>query len=615
LTEQAAQDALPLATQVVVRNPHALVGDPPGTGFGSGGALNSPVYLDPGPPADTIQQVCAQVAAQLTGGSALSELLPRDLWRERGADGMSCVVGHTGDTPLYLHLAELTPHWLVGGGTGSGKTAFLTNVLYGLSTRYGPDQLRMYLLDLRDGESFTELASGADDPSWVPQAYAVGAAPDREYALAVLEELLAELAERERACADAGVGRYADLPALHRPPRVVCVIDEFPPLLLAEDRIARAALRALETLARKGRGYGIHLVLAARSLRGLESLSGAVDRGGSPAGRPAASAGGSASAGRRDSLFGQFPVRVALPGGGAVLDTRNRAATELSLGTAVVNTAGGLGGPVGAMRAHERLVRFPDPYAEPEALAAVRHRLWASRPAGAGPPHLFTGYEREPVPEPEALPAATTATAYLGRVVDVPQSLAAFPLAETPGRHLAVLGPSEVAADLLHAAGWSLCAAHRPGTVEFMLASFHPATDPVAGALATGLTQAGHRIRRVDAAALKEAIADPDLSNVYIIGFALDTGPSLGLEPLLRQGPQRGVHLFGWWRGLRRFGEDTGGSPEDVAGLVLLNVPAADAAQLLGDPELDWQPQPGRALLRDHHSGQTSVIVPFLGPA
>ncbi|MBO0871583.1 MAG: cell division protein FtsK, partial [Micromonosporaceae bacterium] len=40
LTEQAAQDALPLATQVVVRNPHALVGDPPGTGFGSGGALN-----------------------------------------------------------------------------------------------------------------------------------------------------------------------------------------------------------------------------------------------------------------------------------------------------------------------------------------------------------------------------------------------------------------------------------------------------------------------------------------------------------------------------------------------------------------------------------------------
>lgn len=54
----------------------------------------------------------------------------------------------------------------------------------------------------------------------------------------------------------------------------------------------------------------------------------------------------------------------------------NHAAAALALGTAVVNTAGGLGGPRGATRAHERLVRFPDPRADRIALAGLRHRLW-----------------------------------------------------------------------------------------------------------------------------------------------------------------------------------------------------------------------------------------------
>ena len=34
---------------------------------------------------------------------------------------------------------------------------------------------------------------------------------------------------------------------------------------------------------------------------------------------------------------------------------------------AVVNTAGGLGGPRGATRGHERTVRFPDPHADKDA--------------------------------------------------------------------------------------------------------------------------------------------------------------------------------------------------------------------------------------------------------
>ena len=82
---------------------------------------------------------------------------------------------------------------------------------------------------------------------------------------------------------------------------------------------------------------------------------------------------------------------------------------------------------------------------------------------------------------------------------------------------------------------------------------------------------------------------------------------------MLREGPGRGVHLLSWWRGLRRFTEETGGSAgrEDVAGLVFLNVPQQDVGLMLGR-QADWQPRANRALLHDRHADRTTVIVPFV---
>jgi hypothetical protein len=75
------------------------------------------------------------------------------------------------------------------------------------------------------------------------------------------------------------------------------------------------------------------------------------------------------------------------------------------------------------------------------------------------------------------------------------------------------------------------------------------------------------------------------------------------------------VHLLSWWRGLRRFGEETGGSTgrEDVAGLLFLNVPQADV-QLMLNRTIDWHPRPNRALLHDRHADRTVTVVPFLQP-
>jgi DNA segregation ATPase FtsK/SpoIIIE, S-DNA-T family len=607
LTTQTAQQPLPLSTQVWLRNPYALVGDPPGASLGestNGLGESWPVYLDEDPPAGVVVAVCREIARQAAANHRLTlgDVLPdpaEEIWGSTSAEGLATTVGVAGDLPVMLRFNDQTPHWMVGGRSGSGKTAFLINILYGLSMRYGPDELALYLLDFKEGVSFADFTPSRRDPSWLPQARAVGVESDREYGLAVLRELDAEMTRRAEAYKAAGVTRFVDLRAgghAHLP-RVLCVIDEFQVLLAGTDRIATEAVGLLESVARKGRSYGIHLVLCSQTIRGVESLYA-----------------------KRDSIFGQFPVRVALPGGGDVLEPTNYSAAALPLGTAVVNTAGGLGGPRGATRGHEKLVQFPDPHADQELLSELRLQLWRRRPIEVDPPVVFEGYAYHHLADDPAFQSLKPGGGrggrremLVGRTIDVRLSTATFPVDTTPGRHLAVLGPSEMGADVVDAAARSLAAQHEPGTVSFLVASLVVAANPVARRLVADLRAAGHPTTTTDAARLAQDL-DPTRPG-YLVAFGMEAagGPPYDrFRALVRDGPTHGAHLVGWWRGLSRFTEQTGGSAgrEDVAGLVFLNLPPGDVDLLVGQP-MQWRPRPNRALCYDRHTGRAAVIVPF----
>ncbi|WP_433371631.1 FtsK/SpoIIIE domain-containing protein [Actinoplanes sp. CA-142083] len=615
LTAETTQAPLPRTTTVSVRDPYVVVGDPPGATYGSmpdARWLNAPAYFDEDPPPHLIDQVCRELAAHSSAASqvGLADLLPEPgeaLWGGDAADGLSTVVGHDGDTPLVLRFNDLTPHWLVGGRSGAGKTAYLINVLYGLGARYSPDEMALYLLDFKEGVSFAEFVPTRRDRTWLPHARAVGVESDREYGLAVLRELDAEMTRRSVAYKNAGVTRFADLrqvvaeEAAGTPkkalPRILCVIDEFQVLLAGNDPIATEAVGLLESLARKGRSYGIHLILASQTVLGVEALYA-----------------------KRDSIFGQFPVRIALPGGGDVLEPTNDSAAGLPLGTAVVNTAGGLGGPRGATRGHERVVRFPDPHADREVLSALRHKLWGARDPEAIPPRIFAGYAHQHLADDPTYRSALAGraarpAALVGRVIDVSLSTAAFPLDASPGRHLAIFGSSASGSEVLDAAARSVAAFHPPRTTRFVISSLVAEGDRLAEALA-GEIGRQQEVELVDAAGLAAAM---DLERPgYLVVFGMDAaspGSLPGLRRLLREGPGRGVHLLSWWRGMRRFTDETGGSAgrEDVAGLLFLNCPQSDVALMLGRP-VDWHPRPNRALLHDRHADRTVTVVPFLQP-
>ncbi|WP_407567081.1 FtsK/SpoIIIE domain-containing protein [Polymorphospora sp. A560] len=604
----------PLGATTLVRldDSAARVGDPPGQPFSTDGSgLAAPVTLDGDPPAGSVRALAEHLAAATRQHSTtdFTDLLPPRRWTESSLTGLRTVVGRSGRQPVTLAFDDATPHWLVGGRTGSGKTVFLLDVLYGLAARYGPDQLSLYLLDFKEGVSFTEFVPTDRDPSWIPHARAVGIESDREYGVAVLRELRRELNRRAAALKRHGVTKLADLPRDRSAPRVVAVVDEFHVLFAGNDAVAREAVALLEELARKGRSYGIHLVLASQSMSGIEALYGKID-----------------------SIFGQFPLRVALPGGNGVLHQLNEAAGTLPVGSAVVNASAGLAGA-------NTVVRFPDAHAGTGAVTRLRHELWDARPAGSRPPAVFRGYDAAHVEDDPTFrglqPGGRRPLALVGRTVDVDLTAACFAVDTSPGRHLGVVGTSAVGAAVLHAAAVSVARQHEPGTARFLLAALVAAADEVADRCADELAAAGHPVTRIDANGLRDELrtlaepAGPATGRTFVVVFGMDGASGVlglrddtfrsgldDLQAVLRRGPAHGVHLFGWWRGLRRLSEDIGGAQnrDDVACLVALNVPGGELGLYLGVPDLSYAPRPNRALLVDRHDQRTRLIVPFVRP-
>ncbi len=580
-----------------------------------------PVQLDPPPPAELIGPTCRRIGDRVAAGpapAAFAGLVPERLWTESSATALVAPIGEGTDGRLVtVELGDAPPHALIGGPSGSGKTNLLYAWIGALAARYGPDELELYLLDFKEGVSFAKFTPGRKDPSWLPQVRLAGinVNTDREYGIALLEFLHAELRRRAEAAKWHEAVKLSELRAedpTGRWPRIVAVVDEFQVLLAGRDAVAGQAVRLLEDLARRGRSQGIHLVLASQDVTGIEALWG------------------------RSALIAQFTLRIALPKARRILAEQNTAAEEITRYHAVVNADSG------AAPAN-RIVRIPDA-GTPDSVTALQRRLWRMRPADLPEPRLFDG-DLVPrlvdAPEfvaltPSSRPAAARGAApvaLVGQAIDVTGRSAGFRLTRTPGRNLAVLGSrSDEAVDVLASAVESLARQHPPGTARFSVACLDDDAVAASAVLVDELCTAGHdgtwydrdsvaALLTTAAADLAEREAGAAMEPHYLVLYAVDAvsarpGARDQLRTLVNRGPELRVHLLAWWRSVPRLREDLGGVGarlDGIGGWLALDVHGNELTALspqVGGPA--WYPRVRRALFFDRAAHRVpQVVIPY----
>jgi len=213
---------------------------------GHGTTLTAPLPL--------VTEANAEAAARRIAARATRGAIPRSVrWGELpppSGKGPSVRLGIGEGGAVELDLVADGPHILVAGTTGSGKSEALRTIIASLAHDLSPSDVNFALIDFKGG-------AGLGSCSNLPHVASVLTDLEPHLARRALHALTAELAQRKRDAARAGVAAFEEWDR-GRPPQLVVVVDEFQEIAATE----RDFLPELARIAAQGRSLGIHLVLA-----------------------------------------------------------------------------------------------------------------------------------------------------------------------------------------------------------------------------------------------------------------------------------------------------------------------------------------------------------------
>ena len=184
----------------------------------------------------------------------------QEVWTnwKRTSDALETPIGvdRFGDVVSLNFSSANSPHLLIGGTTGSGKSEALNTILAGLCKFYSSEELKLLLVDPKG----TELQTFSGDDHLHGQ---IGW--DDEDAKFLLNEAVEQMQfryERFKAAKTKSLPEYnSGVPREQKLPWWVVVLDEYADL--TSDTDAKKAIEAtLKRLAQKARAAGIHVIIA-----------------------------------------------------------------------------------------------------------------------------------------------------------------------------------------------------------------------------------------------------------------------------------------------------------------------------------------------------------------
>lgn len=221
------------------------------------------------PPHETMQRLFEEITETLDQSEnitldIMSEMNEDNFWKEDASKGIRMPIGmQNASTMQYFHIGDgpNVHHVLIGGSTGSGKSVLLHNIICNAAWRYSPEALQMILLDYKEGTEFKVYEN-------LPHAKVLSIQSEREYGCSVFNFIAKEIERRGEAFRAAGA---QDISSYNRVsgktmPRILVIIDEFQKLLDGDARTSGFVSAALEDVGRRGRSFGINLILATQSL-------------------------------------------------------------------------------------------------------------------------------------------------------------------------------------------------------------------------------------------------------------------------------------------------------------------------------------------------------------
>ncbi|WQU09421.1 DNA translocase FtsK [Helicobacter pylori] len=189
----------------------------------------------------------------------------KEFWTKSSQYEVSVPVGwDINHKEVCFEIGNAQNHTLICDHSGSGKSNFLHVLIQNLAFYYDPDEVQLFLLDYKEGVEFNAYT----DPI-LEHARLVSVASSVPYGITFLKWLCDEMIKRSELFKQFKVKDLSDYRKHEKMPRLIVVIDEFQ-VLFSDNKSTKAVEGHLNTLLKKGRNYGVHLVLATQTMRGTD---------------------------------------------------------------------------------------------------------------------------------------------------------------------------------------------------------------------------------------------------------------------------------------------------------------------------------------------------------
>lgn len=538
------------------------------------------------------------------------------IWKERSTDGLTFSVGKYGTNDMEITIGDeinQRHNAIITGAVGQGKSNLISVIIHSLCLKYSPSELQLYLLDFKEGVTFKPFSNIGQD-EYLPHARALGLESDVSFGIAVLESLYSEYQRRMRQLKENNVRSIRELrqsfPRL-RIPRIVVIIDEFQMMFGEDMQTGQRVADLLEKSVRLFRAAGIHFILASQTLGGNIAL-----------------------AQKRDSIFSQVPIRIALKNSISesqqTLSMNNPAAAFLRPREAIVNL------DYGEVSQNRKTVVA---FADEELLKPVRRLWWENARSQTSPPYVFESERRATVSNGiEAIrnfrKTSDTPIALVGDRISIDKDHIAIPLSCEPGRNIAIIGTPDSecnqAIGILQSVAVSLAMQHPKGDARFLICDFESkdSYERRYPDFVRIMENAGFFIETVPQENFEITIknlSSRSASNdtIYLLGAAMDRweyekdpyGQGSALRAFVETAPSNNMHFIGWWVKASSFTSQVSGYGDTDAFNTKIFLRLDErAVQSLTNPFVKWSVQNNRALVSDSIEFSEEVTFIPYGP-